>query len=214
MNFKIITLSLIFISSCHYTIKKEIKIPVKQEEKKEILQVPVCGKDEILVCQKIKTAEGTIIKLEQKDYPSFKCEWDENLKRAFELNINYLQKIVDEKRNINYNFPGKKITGEILLKTSQALKEIYENCKNDYEINEKIRNNFDIYELKRGTQNVIFSSYYEPIFEARLQKDDTFKYPIYKKPEDMIEINLEDFDIDKYKGQKLTGRISNNSLIP
>ncbi|MEF3280947.1 MAG: MltA domain-containing protein [Elusimicrobiota bacterium] len=201
-NLKKIILTVFLFSSCHHAIKK-------QETAQESI---VCGKDEVLVCQKIKPPEARLIKVNEKDYPLFSKEWDEDIKRAFDLNINYLTNSLD--KNISYNFPDKKVTPKILLESTQKLMEIYQNSKDDEDLNTKIKESFDIYELKKGTNPVIFSSYYEPVFEASLSSDEIYKYPLYRKPDDMIEINLEDFDADKYKGQKLTGRLLGTKIIP
>lgn len=191
---------MLMLSSCYREVKKEPLI---------ISASPSCKSDEVLVCKKIEP-KIEIVKLEK--YPEFRYEYGKDIKRAFELNINYLNSIIT--KNVSYDFPDRKITPDILLKSTMKLKEIYENSKNDNELNDMILKNFDIYELKKGTNGVIFSSYYEPVFEASLNKDDVYKYPIYRKPDDMVEINLEDFDFDKYKGQKLTGRLDANKLIP
>jgi membrane-bound lytic murein transglycosylase A len=60
---------------------------------------------------------------------------------------------------------------------------------------------------------VVFSSYYEPTLEASLKYSDGYKYPIYAKPDDLVTVNLEDFN-EKFKGEKLTGRIVKNALVP
>jgi membrane-bound lytic murein transglycosylase A len=51
-----------------------------------------------------------------------------------------------------------------------------------------IKERFDIY-MSRGCDDlgtVLFTGYYRPIFDARLEPDSTFKYPLYRKPKDLV----------------------------
>ena len=211
---KLYILIVIFLSGCFFNIDKtkdnKLELPKCQPclvSKAE----PVCGPDEVLVCKKIEP-KVDIYKLREDEIPFFKRDFDESFKRAYNLTLEYINKVID--KNIMYGFEQRTVDIKTFRSTLLKLKEIIENSKNDEEFNKKIRENFDIYELRKGTENVLFSSYYEPIFEASLKKDKVYKYPIYRKPDDMYEINLEDFDKDKYKRQKLTGRIVDKKFVP
>lgn len=204
----------LFVVSCYTSVKKDNIL--KQPETLSSMscpacpEVPKCQKDEILVCKKLEIKEADIVK---RDITSIDFEYPagEGFIRAVDLNIKYLEEL---KNDISYNFAGRKIDKNLLLKSTRKLKELIANSKNYQDFKKAIIENFELYELVKGTQMPTFSSYYEPVFEASLKKDDVYKYPIYRKPDDMVEINLERFDPDKYKAQKLTGRISSSSVIP
>ena len=59
----------------------------------------------------------------------------------------------------------------------------------------------------------LFTGYYEPDLQGAFGPDARYRYPIYARPKDLISSNLGQFD-DKFKGNKLTGRIKNNKFIP
>ena len=59
----------------------------------------------------------------------------------------------------------------------------------------------------------LFTGYYEPDLRGAFGPDARYRYPIYARPKDLISSNLGQFD-DKFKGNKLTGRIKNNKFIP
>lgn len=210
---------LLFLLSCHHTTKKydlyeqshktECICPTSKDV--ELPQIPQCGKDEILVCKKIEFKEAEIIKVDSSRLQNLEFPLDEDFKRAIDLNIRYLRSL---NKDFNYFFAGRRIDKDLLLKSSLRLKEITEIAKSPNEFKRMIIENFEFYELVKGTDLPTFSSYYEPVFEASFKKDNVYKYPIYRKPDDMFEINLEDFDQDRYKGQKLTGRILGTKLIP
>lgn len=203
-NYYILVVLSIFLSACHNTIKKDTTL---------LSSTLTCKEDEMLICTKKEAKAGvSIVRLEGRDIPDFILESGSDLEKIFNLNIKYLNS--PSAKNISYNFAGKKITQDVLLKSTLALKDILKTSKNDEELNRRIREKFDVYELKNGTNPVVFSSYYEPIFEASITKDNIYRYPLYRRPDDLIDINLESFDTERYKGQKLTGRLDSNRLIP
>lgn len=58
-----------------------------------------------------------------------------------------------------------------------------------------------------------FTSYYEAVINASYTKSDKYKYPVYGKPYDLVEINLRDFD-KNLPDTRLVGRVVNNKFIP
>lgn len=97
--------------------------------------------------------------------------------------------------------------------------EYKKHCKSVSEISSKselksfIENNFVPYEVcVNGSSSGKFTSYYEADLRASFNKDEIYKYPIYGKPNDLIEINLRDFD-EKLPNQRLVGRIINGKLV-
>jgi membrane-bound lytic murein transglycosylase A len=61
--------------------------------------------------------------------------------------------------------------------------------------------------------SVLFTGYFEPILHGALQKSDKFKWPIYKTPDDLVVIDLGRFR-DKYKGERIVGRVEKRELVP
>ncbi|MGB8600934.1 MAG: MltA domain-containing protein [Rhizomicrobium sp.] len=63
-----------------------------------------------------------------------------------------------------------------------------------------------------GTAN-LFTGYYEPEIAVSRVKDETYQTPIYGLPSDLVSVDLGLFR-DKYKGEKLVGRLDKNRLTP
>lgn len=59
----------------------------------------------------------------------------------------------------------------------------------------------------------LFTGYYEPELRGNLTREGPFQTPIYLKPEDMISVDLGDFD-SAYKGKKIVGRLTGDRLKP
>ena len=150
---------------------------------------------------------------EAKDYPSF-IDKDErkSLLKALKLNETYLK---NTKKNTEYDFAGKKITAADLAETNAALKQIIEENEDTEKIAALIKEKFEVYQMS-GTNSdgiVTFTSYYEPTTEASLSKEGEYKYPMYAKPDDLITVQLENFN-PKFNGETINGRIEGRKLIP
>lgn len=64
-----------------------------------------------------------------------------------------------------------------------------------------------------GTPQGKFTSYYESELHASYQKSDKYKYPVYGRPNDLIEVNLQEFD-PSLPAKRLIGRIEKQKLVP
>ncbi len=58
-----------------------------------------------------------------------------------------------------------------------------------------------------------FTSYYEPEIKASRTKGGPYQYPIYGRPDDLIEINLSDFD-RTLPSRRLVARLNGNKAVP
>lgn len=197
---KILPLLFLVLQACHFNQKKE-------SVQLNCQPCPVCQQP----AEAAKPAVS-LIKLNSKDFPFFKDDGDKAaFLKAAELNLKYLT--ASSGKPSAYVFAERKISYELLRRSTEKLLEFINSGKSWEELNLEIGASFDVYEVRPSTREIIFSSYYEPIMEASLSKTPEYKYPIYEKPSDLITVNLEDFN-DKFKGEKITGRIENGALVP
>jgi membrane-bound lytic murein transglycosylase A len=62
-------------------------------------------------------------------------------------------------------------------------------------------------------RKIVFTSYFEPTIQARLTRDEIFKFPLYRRPDDLLDVDLSLFD-SNYQGVRVVGRREGRSLIP
>ena len=67
--------------------------------------------------------------------------------------------------------------------------------------------------VDKGSAEGKFTSYYETQINVSYTKDAKYKYPIYAKPYDMVELNLKDFD-ENLPNKRILGRVKQGKLIP
>lgn len=65
----------------------------------------------------------------------------------------------------------------------------------------------------QGEQKGKFTAYYEAELRASNQRDETYKYPIYGVPYDLVKVNLQDFD-ETLPHKTLIGRVENGKFVP
>jgi membrane-bound lytic murein transglycosylase A len=70
--------------------------------------------------------------------------------------------------------------------------------------------NFRWLRLARGTD---FSGYYEPVIKASLKRQGAFQYPLYRRPPDMLSLDLGQF-LPQYIGQRLQYRLHEGKPAP
>lgn len=101
-----------------------------------------------------------------------------------------------------------------LVDSAKAIIELAQKAKTADEFDEAIRDGFDAYQSAGldGTGRVVFSSYYQPVLKASAKKTPAFPYPLYRRPNDMVEIDLASFG--KANGDSsLLGRVTKDGKV-
>jgi membrane-bound lytic murein transglycosylase A len=146
-------------------------------------------------------------------YPKFQDDMDfSSLAQAIRRNLEYLHRL--EPQHIFYYGPHEYTCLQV-RESQEALLELVSKNPDPGELNEKIRSDFLVYRAagRVGNNKVLFTGYYEPLYEGRLIPDETFKYPIYQKPDDLIKIDLSLFR-DEYAGKSIIARIEGKEVLP
>lgn len=146
-------------------------------------------------------------------YPIFRDDMDfEFLALAIRRNISYLKRL--DPQRIFYYGPHQFTCREV-LQCQEAFLDLISKSLTADQLNREIRMRFRIYRAsgRAGNKKVLFTAYYEPVFDASLTPDDTFKYPLYRKPGDLLRLDLSPFD-KKLRGESIPVRIQNSKVLP
>ena len=146
-------------------------------------------------------------------YPTFEDDMDWNsLLFALEKNRGYLNKLNPEKI---FHYGSEKVTCRRVKESQEAFLNLIRENPSPENLNRFINENFLIYRAtgNNGDEEVLFTGYFEPLYDAGLTPDETFKYPLYKKPEDLITADLSLFNKD-LQGRTITGRIEGKRFLP
>ncbi|MFP4313084.1 MAG: murein transglycosylase A [Alphaproteobacteria bacterium] len=89
----------------------------------------------------------------------------------------------------------------VAMEDSQALQEFFES-------------RFRPYAVYAGENpEGLFTGYYEASLRGSLKRSEVYKYPLHKRPDDLIMVQLGDFRED-LKGRRIAGRVVGGNLKP
>lgn len=146
-------------------------------------------------------------------YPDFHDDMDiKSLELAVENNMEYLNGL--EPDDVFY-YGENEFTCSHVIESQKLLLKIIKAAKNPDELKQEIKKQFNLYRAtgRAGDRDVLFTGYFEPVYDARMEPDDVYKYPIYSIPGDIIKIDLSPFR-SKYAGETLTARIEGRKVLP
>ncbi|MGE5800083.1 MAG: murein transglycosylase A [Syntrophaceae bacterium] len=148
-----------------------------------------------------------------EDLPGFRDDLDrESLVRALRKSLEYYARLPE--RTV-YRMGDQRFTARDMKESLQAFLDIAESGDSPAAIERRVRETFDVYRASGGAPSgkVLFTGYYEPVLKGSLEKTDLFRYPIYRKPDDSVVVQLGKFR-EKYRNERLVGRLEKGELVP
>ena len=102
-----------------------------------------------------------------------------------------------------------------LADTLKELVKIAKSSTTPEQFNERIRETFDVFQSVGldGAGRVVFSSYYQPLLQASRVKTPKFPFPLYKRPTDMVEVDLAAFGHKSSGVDVLIGRVGKDKRV-
>jgi len=174
---------LLIIGGCYPLVKKEVREPAKA------------------------------LKRVRYFWPEFQDDMDkDSLALAIERSLQYLNKLKGD--NV-FTYGHDTFSVEHMRGSLRTFSHIIERNSNSKALNRELRNKFFLYKAAghRGSKKVLFTGYFEPILNGNLQPDSIHRYPLYRKPDDLLRIDLGVFR-PRFQGERIIARIDGRSLIP
>jgi len=136
----------------------------------------------------------------------------DSLKLAVKRNLEYLGRLAPE-TVFRYGF--QEFTCEQVREGQEAFLNLISKGLDEDQLSREIGKKFRIYRAtgRVGNRRVLFTGYYEPVYEGSLTPDETFRYPLYRPPDDLIRIDLSLFR-EKFKGETIIARIEDKKVLP
>jgi membrane-bound lytic murein transglycosylase A len=146
-------------------------------------------------------------------YPKFIDDMDtDSLILSINRNIEYLNRLDPE---TIFHYGPHDFTCQQVRESFEAFLNLLSKGLDSDQLSREIRKTFQLYRatgrVKKG--RVLFTGYYEPIYEGSLSPDETFKYPLYRLPDDLIRVDLSLFN-EKFKGESIVVRIAGKKILP
>ncbi len=145
--------------------------------------------------------------------PQFRDDMDhESLILALRRNIEYLDRLDPE---TVFHYGPDDFTIQQVRESQEVFLDLLSKRLDASQLIKEIRKKFWAYRAtgRVGDRRVLFTGYYEPIYEGSLAPDETFRYPLYRPPDDLMRIDLSLFS-DKFKGESIVARIEGKKVLP
>ena len=92
--------------------------------------------------------------------------------------------------------------------------QITTNSFGEDSFREFLKSKFNAYQIRyRGSDEGLFTGYYEPTLDGSLKLSREYKTPIYPKPTDLIHVNLGEWK-ESLNNSRILGRVVGNKLKP
>ena len=115
-------------------------------------------------------------------YPTFTDDMNwESLESALLNNQDYLNRLDPERL---FHYGPHTFTCRQVKESQEAFLNLIRENPGPARLQKAIKENFLVYSATGhdGDDRVLFTGYFEPLYDASLTPDETFRYPLYKKP--------------------------------
>ena len=136
-------------------------------------------------------------------WPEFRDDLDwQSLSLALERNLVYLNKLPG-KRKFNYGSQvvsaGQVLAAQVelldFIKQNPGVQEIELFLKKKFILLESVSRSRSPWRKKENP--VLFTGYYVPTLRGSRQPDECYRYPLYKKPVDLVAVDLSKFNLQQ-----------------
>jgi membrane-bound lytic murein transglycosylase A len=135
-----------------------------------------------------------------------------SLNDAIDQSLSYYRRIPPD---TTFNYGKIKYSAIELIASLQLFLGIIEKEQSYASVIEKLEADFHLFRSTANNEGegVLFTGYYEPIFDGSLTRTTQFNVPVYSVPDDLLVLNLGYFR-DSLKNRTIVYRIVNNTIVP
>lgn len=148
----------------------------------------------------------------ERPLPPFLDDADQpSLFRAIETTTEFLKKNPVDRM---YPLGRHRVSARQLLETLELFRSLVEKNGMGSGFRSAVSKNFDIVQAEGvdGKGRVMFTGYFEPILEARSDPQGEFRFPLYRRPDDLVEVDVGGFKPGS--SEKIVGRVKDGKLVP
>ena len=147
--------------------------------------------------------------LQQTSFEQISTISDDDMLGTYNAFLRSCEKIARKQGEYLSDHSAVQINRDDYLKVCSLAREVMPS-----KFKEFILDNFTPYLVTyHGEEQGKFTAYYEAQLNGSPVRDNTYKYPIYGRPYDLVEVNLHDFD-PSLPARKLVGMVEDGRLKP
>jgi membrane-bound lytic murein transglycosylase A len=133
----------------------------------------------------------------------------ESLRQAIERSLEFLARVPPHQ--IVGERP-RKVAAQEVRESLLALLKLLDIWNRPEKLAEAIRSRFELVE-SAGNSEVVFTGYYQPVLAASLTETEEFRYPIYGKPQDLVDATVVTLRPEA-RNERVAGRLEEDRFVP
>jgi membrane-bound lytic murein transglycosylase A len=108
-------------------------------------------------------------------------------------------------------FPSEKIVHSLIL-----FQELLKSTSDPKELDRQIRTHFSLWQIqkKENPRPILLTGYFEPILEGSLEPGGAYRYPLYRRPDDLVELPPDENTPEGRRGERRIVRLQNGRPVP
>jgi len=172
----------------------------------------VSGCEGFLV-REVRGPEDALVRLKDKRFPEFRDDIGKtSLREAVQGSIDYFQRLPEDR---SLSLGSDTYTPSQMVSSLEAFLDLVDEAETIEDLDRLVASRFHVYQsVGRGwRRRVLFTGYYEPVVEGSLTPDEDHAYPLYRRPDELIEARLGLFG-SQFEGQRIMGRLDGPRLLP
>lgn len=159
------------------------------------------------------TAPEALVRIQPRQFPDFSDDMScGSLETAIDQSLDYLKRL---NASTPFRFGPDTFTASHLAESMKAFHKLIKQNPSSDELKKAIETSFWVYGSvgSNGRGDVLFTGYYEPTLQGSLRPSPDYPYPVYRKPDDWVSVNLGLFN-HEYANKRIIGRHVNQTVIP
>lgn len=151
--------------------------------------------------------------LSSQQLPSFKDDLNyRQLMDSIQQSLAYLKRIP---RHRLFAFGNDTYHTPHMIRSLEFFLDYIQTHPTSQQLKDFVQKNYRVYRStgRKQSRIVMFTGYYEPLLQGSLIPSGDYRYPVFALPDDLLKIDLALFS-EKWKGQKIIGRLSNQTVVP
>jgi len=136
---------------------------------------------------------------------------------ALERSLEYLSQKMNGGKPLprSLNLSSQGFGPKAIHRTLTQFQEVLSNAVGPVDLERKIRERFTFWEAQRRGEDapVLLTGYYEPVVEGNTRPEGPYRYPLYGRPPDLIEVKTGEPLLDG-NHKKWIGRLEEGQKVP
>jgi peptidoglycan lytic transglycosylase A len=154
-----------------------------------------------------------LVLLSEKQYPDFSDDMPlETLAESISRSLAYLNKVPAERQ---FTFGEDSFSARHIIRSLEQFLEFIQTNPGPGDMRRFITDHYRVYASpgRSPEREILFTGYYEPLLQGSLEQNGPYQYPLYRRPDDLVTVNLSLFSPD-YGDKRLVGRYTGQSVVP